>query len=195
MAAFMTVHAIWIADIWFNVVPMVVSGAVCGASIVWSYQETGPKHSWRKWAAYCGGCALLLIGLGGVSFLIFEPRFTMAELMDAEDALGRLLPSAMPLIGAGTAVGTLTLWMVFGRKRTALLPILVSQALLMFLVGHNLAVLGLVDIPTDQLYRVSEFVGLTAFLAAAFGVSTMVITLVRSSRTVHTRARLTRDST
>lgn len=194
MVAFTVVHDIWIADIWFNVVPMVVSGAACGASIVWSYRQGVSAHSWRKWLEYNGACALLLIGLGAVSFLVFEPRFAMAELIDAEDALSRLLPPAMPLIGGGTAVATIALWTMFGRRQSALLPILTTQALLMFLVGHNLAILGLVDIPTDQLYRVFEFVGLTVFLAAAFAVSALAITLVRWRRAGHIQARTPQDS-
>lgn len=195
VVAFTVVHGIWIADIWFNLVPMVMSGAVCGASIAWSYRETAGQHTWGKWALYNGACAALLIGLGALSFLMLEPRFSLAELIGADDALGRLLPPAMPLIGLGTVVGTAVIWMMFGRRRSALLPILIAQALLMFLVGHNLAILGLIDIPTDQLYRVLEFVGLTAFLAAAFAMSALVIARPRFARGGHTRARTSRDNT
>lgn len=195
MVAFTVVHGIWISDIWFNVVPMVVSGAICGASIAWSYRETGGQHTSGRWALYNGACAALLIGLGAASFLMLEPRFSLSELIGAPDALGRLLPPAMPLIGSGTVVGTAALSVVFGRRRSALLPILVTQALLMFLVGHNLAILGLIDIPTDQLYRVLEFVGLTAFLAAAFALSALVIARPRLARGGHTRDRFSREDT
>ena len=181
MVAFTLVHGIWIADIWFNVVPMAISGAGCGSAMVWSYRESVSAHSWGKWLGYNGVNALLLIGLGAASFLVFEPRFTMVELTDAEDALSRVLPPAMPLIGAGTVVGTFALWSLFGRRTSALLSILVTQALLMFLIGHNLAILGLVDIDTDQLYRVFEFVGLTLFLAVGFAASAAVVSAVLSS--------------
>lgn len=178
--AFTMVHGIWIANIWFNVVPMVLAGAGCGAAIVWSYRKSVASHAWSKWLAYNGACALLLLGLGAASFLVFEPRFTMAELIDSDDALARVLPPAMPLIGAGTVVGTFALWLMFGRGTLALLSILTTQALLMFLVGHNLAILGLVDIPTDQLYRVFEFVGLTLFLAAGFAASASAVSVIRT---------------
>jgi hypothetical protein len=179
---FVVLHDLWISDIWFNVVPMVLSGAVCGVSIVWSYQATTTEHSWARWFGYNGVCGLLLIALGAASFLVLEPRFTMAEMMNADDALARLLPPAMPLIVAGTLVGTLVLWLGFGRRGRAVLPMLVTQALLMFLVGHNVAILGLVDIPTDQLYRVLEFIGVTVFLAAAFALSVMVLGRIIGSR-------------
>lgn len=177
--AFAVLHDIWISDIWFNIAPMVLSGALCGLSIVWSYQATTPEHSRIRWWGYNAACALLLVGLGAASFLILEPRFTMAEIMNADDALARLLPPAMPLIIGGTLVGTLALWLAFGRRRSALLPTLVTQALLMFLVGHNLAILGLVDIPTDQWYRVAEFVGVTFFLAACFALASMALASIR----------------
>lgn len=157
---------------------MVLSGAGCGAAIVWSYRQSVSAHSWSKWLGYNGASALFLIGLGAASFLVFEPRFTMSELIDAEDALSRVLPPAMPLIGAGTVVATFALWLVFGRRTSALLPILVPQALLMFLVGHNLAILGLVAIPTDQLYRIFEFVGLTVFLAVGFAASASAVSVI-----------------
>lgn len=190
VVAFTAIHDLWITDIWFNVIPMVLSGALCGLSIVWSYQEAVAEHSWARWWGFNAACASLLIGLGGVSLLVFEPRFTMAELIDADDALARVLPPAMPLIVTGTIVGTLVLWMVYERRRRALFPLLVTQGLLMFLVGHNLAILGLVDIPNDQLFRVFEFVGLTIVLAGLFAAGAMVVGSVRtwSNRTSQEQA-------
>ncbi|HEX6220237.1 MAG TPA: hypothetical protein VF115_04000 [Acidimicrobiia bacterium] len=37
-------------------------------------------------------------------------------------------------------------------------------------VGHNLAFLGLVNIPAAQFYRILEFVGVTLFLAFSFAL-------------------------
>jgi hypothetical protein len=180
VVAFAVIHDLWIADIWFNIGPMVLSGALCGWSIVLSYQKTTTIHSWGRWAGYNGACALLLIGLGAASFLVLDPRFTMAEMMNADDALSRLLPPAMPLIIGGTIIGALLLWVAFGRRRDAIIPILITQALLMFLVGHNLAILGLVEIPAAQSYRVLEFVGVTVFLAAGFAVGVALLETVSS---------------
>jgi hypothetical protein len=50
----------------------------------------------------------------------------------------------------------------------------------MFLLGHNLAILGLIEVPADQLYRVGTFIGLTGFLAVVFAVGTLAITWARS---------------
>jgi hypothetical protein len=44
-------------EIWFNIVPMATSGAVCGLSIVWSYKKAVERHSPRRWFAYNAGSA------------------------------------------------------------------------------------------------------------------------------------------
>jgi hypothetical protein len=177
---FSVAHAVWISDIWFNIVPMVMSGALCGLSIAWSFHAGVDRPSPRLWLAYNGVCAALLLALGGVSILVFEPRFTMVEILSVDDPLRLLMPPALPLMVAGTLVGALALWALFGLRNRALGPILVSQSLLMFLVGHNLAILGLVEVPADQLYRVGTFVGLTGFLAFVFAFGTLAATGGRS---------------
>lgn len=74
----------------------------------------------------------------------------------------------MPLMVAAAVIGTLVLWALYGRKPRALIPILVTQALLVFLVGHNLAILGIVETTSGLLLIGAEFVGLTVFLAGVF---------------------------
>jgi hypothetical protein len=180
VVGFAVAHAIWISDIWFNIVPMVISGALCGLCIVWSFRTGVDRPSARRWLAYSGACAVLLLALGGASLLIFEPRFTMLEILGADDPLRLLMPPALPLMAVGTVVGGIALWATFGLRHGALGPIIVCQALLMFLLGHNLAILGLVEVPAEQLYRVGTFIGLTGFLAVLFAVGTLLVTWGRS---------------
>ncbi len=89
---FLMIHDLWISDIWFNIGPMVFSGAVCGLVIVWSYTKAVPEHSPRRWFVYNGFNAGLLVVLGAVSFLVLDPKFTMAEAMVMDDALAELYP-------------------------------------------------------------------------------------------------------
>jgi hypothetical protein len=173
--AFTAAHGIWISNIWFNSAPMVLAGAGCGAGIAWAYRSTAGGHTWPRWFAYILACVLPLVALGVVSIAVFEPRFSLAELIDNPDALGMLLGPALPLMVVGTIVGATLLWSVSGRKRAAFIPTLVTQALLMFLVGHNLAILGLVDLPADQLYRVVSFVGLTMLLGMGYALSVVAL--------------------
>lgn len=173
-AAFLVLHDAVISDIWFNAVPMVLSGALCGSSLAWSY-GTLPARSGRAWWAYNAACVAVLVALGVVSLLTMEPEFTMAEVMDMDDPLGRLLPLGVPLMAGGTVVGSALIWLAFGRGARSVVPILVTQALLVFLIGHNLAILGAVEIPSDMLYLVGEFVGLTLFLGAGFAATAALL--------------------
>jgi hypothetical protein len=78
------------------------------------------------------------------------------------------------------------LWAIYGPRSKTIIPILTTQALLMLLVGHNLAILGLVDIPRDQQYKILEFIGLTIFLAATFALGAITLTK-RDPQTLNTR--------
>ncbi len=99
----------------------------------------------------------------------------MAELMAMDDPLDRLMPLAvMPMI-LGTVLATPVLWWLFSRRAGAMVPIFVTQALLMLLIGHNLAILGAVEIPQTMLYVVGEFIGLTVFLGVAFAMTAALI--------------------
>ena len=46
----------------------------------------------------------------------------------------------------------------------------------MFLVGHNLAILGLVELSGGLIVALLEFVGLTFFLGGVFAVGAMLAT-------------------
>ncbi|MEE8407401.1 MAG: hypothetical protein V3S32_09660 [Acidimicrobiia bacterium] len=178
---FVMIHDLWISDIWFNIGPMVFSGAVCGLVIVWSYSKAVPKHSPRRWFVYNGFNTGLLVVLGAVSFLVLDPKFTMAEAMVMDDALAELIPPALPLMIGAILVGTLLLWYAYGRRSGTLVPILVTQVLLVFLVGHNLAILGLVELSADLVTVFGEFIGLTAYLGVGFAAGLMLLMQVRSS--------------
>jgi len=177
---FTFVHDLLISDIWFNVGPMVLSGALCGLVVVWSYNSAVSPPSTRRWFAYNGVLVGLLVALGGLSFVVLDPRFTMAEAMAMEDALAELIPPALPLMIGAVVVGTVLVWIGYGRRATALAPVFVVQLLLVFLVGHNLAILGLVELSGDLLVTFVEFIGLTALLGFGFAAGVTVLTRLRT---------------
>ena len=177
---FVAIHEIFIVDIWAMLMPMVIAGAVCGLCLAWSYNKAVAEHSTARWFGYNGSYAALLVALGAVSFMVLEPQFTMAELMLADDALAQVIPPAVPLMVIAGLAGSLALWVLFGRRTTALIPILVTQTLLVVLVGHNLAVLGLVEMSTDLLYVVGEFLVLTVALAVGFAATVVLLGIVRN---------------
>lgn len=166
--AFTAVHDLWILDIWDMVGPMVTAGAICGGALAWSYRATPEPHSARAWVGFNALTVLLLVALGAVSFVVLTPRYTFAEVLVMEDPLGVMLPLAVPLMVAAGIVGTVILWVVFGRSLRALLPIFLGHGLLVFLVGHNLALLGLLEFSSNAVVAYAEFVGLTVFLGASY---------------------------
>ena len=180
--AFTAVHGWFIVDIWDGIRRMLFAGVLCGVCIVWSYRKGVGVHSTRRWLAYNGMSVAILIALGAASFLILDPQFTMAELEGSDDALARLIPPALPLLVGTSVVGALGLWVLFGRRPRAFLPILVAQILLVFLVGHNLAILGLVESSSQLTEIVWEFIGLTAFLGAGFAFGVMLIESLKTKR-------------
>ena len=165
---FTLAHDLFISDIWFNVGPMLFAGAVCGWCVAWSYRAAVPAHSTRFWLIYSGLYAGEMALLGAVSLLVLRPEFTMAELMVADDAFERLLPPSMPLILGAMLFGTLGMWWYYGRSRRALVPILVTQVLLVFLLGHQFAFLGLVESSSALFVIFAEFALITLLLASAF---------------------------
>jgi hypothetical protein len=175
--AFTIVHNVFIADIWFNVGPMLFAGALCGFSIAWSYRKGVTHHSTASWFRYGGLYAAEMIALGAVSLLVLRPRFTMAELLVADDAFEQLLSPSMPLIIGAMVVGTIVIWLYCGRRREALGPILVTQVLLVFLLGHQFAFLGLVESSSALLVVASGFALITVGLTAAFCLGMMGSTM------------------
>lgn len=162
---FIVVHDALISDIWFNAGPMLFAGALCGFSVVWSYRAAVTDHSTAAWLRYSGLYAAEMILLGAVSLLVLRPQFTMAELMVADDAFDRLLPPSVPLLIGAVVAGTALIWIYYARRPAALLPILITQVLLVFLLGHQFAFLGLVESSSALLLVFAEFslvmVGLT----------------------------------
>ena len=177
---FTLVHDLWISDIWFNLGPMVLSGALCGLAIVWSYNTAVSPQSTRRWFVFNGVLVGLLVALGGMSFVVLDPKFTMAEAMAMEDALAELIPPALPLMIGAILVGTVLVWIGYGRKATALVPAFVVQVLLVFLVGHNLAILGLVELSGDLVATFVEFIGLSTLLGFGFAAGAEVLTRLRT---------------
>jgi hypothetical protein len=165
---FTVVHDVFISDIWFNVGPMLFAGGLCGFCIAWSYRKGVADHSTAAWFRYAGLYAAEMIALGAVSLVVLRPQFTFAELMVADDAFDRLLPPSMPLMIGAIAVGTVLVWLYCGRRRPALIPIVSTQVLLVFFLGHQFAFLGLVESSSALLEVFGEFALFTVGLAAAF---------------------------
>lgn len=169
---FTILHNVFIVDIWWNLGPMLFSGAACGSSVTWSYRRAVAAHSTRSWFLYTGLYAAEIVALGIVSLALLRPRFTMAETMVMDDAMAELTPPALPLIGGAIVVGTILFWLYYGRRRGALVPVLITQVLLVFLLGHQLAFLGLVE-SSSLLHFLVEFALIAVGIAGVFSLGVM----------------------
>ncbi len=179
-------HSLFIVDIWWNIGPMLGAGAVCGVSVVWSYRRTVAEHSTAAWIRFTGLYAAEMIVLGLVSLAVLQPRFTMAEAMVMDDAMAELTPPVLPLMIGVMFVGTILFWFYYGRRRGALVPLLITQVLLVFLLGHQLAFLGVVESSSTLIAFFGEFALIAVGIAGAFtaGVmgSTILLKPLRPSR-------------
>lgn len=182
--AFTVAHDLFIADIWFNLRPMTLAGALCGFCVVWSYRNGVIEHSTGAWFRYAGLYAVELIALGAVSLVVLQPRYTMAELQVADDAFERLLTPSVPLMIGAMVMGTILVWFYCDRRPGALAPILITHILLVFLLGHQFAFLGLVESSTELLVVFGEFALFAVGITAAFclGVTWSTTALVSLRR-------------
>ena len=165
---FLILHAIIISDIWFSAPMMIVAGAACGACLSWSHRSVFASGTTSTWVIWNTAQTGLLLLLGLVSLLVFSPQWSMAELMVAEPPLGELFGQALPLMAAFTVIGSIALWAAFSRRASALPSVVATVALLVVLLGHNAAIIGLVDIPAGGYDLVAEMLGLIVILGVSF---------------------------
>jgi hypothetical protein len=171
---FAAVHALWITDIWFSLVPMMIAGAICGASIGWSYGRLF-EPSIRSWLGYNASYVIALAILGLVSVAVFEPRTTLAELLTMNGPPADLIGEALPLTIAFTVGAAVILSLLFGRTLPAFGAILVTCIVLMALLGLDVSIIGLIRIPTEALYLVVELAALIVVLAASLAAVVIVL--------------------
>ncbi len=174
---FVLFHDIFIVDIWFNLGPMLIAGAVCGLSVAWSYRWAEVDHSTGAWFRYGGLYAAEIVALGAVSIAVLQPRFTMAEMLVADDAMGMLLPPSMPFMVGAMLIGTFLFWLYYGRRIAAVIPILITQVLVVFLLGHQLAFLGLIESSSTLLVAYVEFALIAVVIAAVYCSGVMWATI------------------
>jgi hypothetical protein len=173
--AFAVVHQILISDIWFSIVPMGIAGAVCGASIAWSYHAMFRPASMWSWLRYNMTYVGSLVLLSVVSVVVFEPVTTMAEVLALNDAPRELIASSMPLSIGFTVATIILLSVLYGSRPVHYLAIAVTTVLLIALLGLNVAVVGLVEIPSSGLFLIIEMFALIVVLDLVYVAAVLLI--------------------
>lgn len=168
---FCAVHQLFISPIWFAIVAMLVAGAISGTCLAWSYALVVKNQTVRSWLRYNMLYVMILVSLGAVSLLIFEPVTTIAELLKSNEPPRALIGQALPVTILFT-VGSAGLLTVLHRPGwQGGLAILVTALVIVLFLGLNISILGLVFIQKSSLSIIGEVVGLIVVLALVYAVS------------------------
>ena len=169
---FMTVHALFISNIWFSAMVMIAAGALSGACVAWTYALLVPQPSVRTWLRYNLVYLGMFVALGVTSVLVFDPVTTIAALIQVKAPPSDLFARAMPMTLAFLIAITIALSIMYGRHWRHVAAILVTCSVLLALLGLNVSAIGLVDVPRGALHLIAELFGLIFVLdtvyAAAF---------------------------
>ncbi len=165
---FTIIHHIFISSIWLMLLPMLAAGAACGALISWSYGLVAAAPSRRGWLIYNLVYVLSFGLLGVLSVLLFEPVTTMAAVVTLNGPPTALIDQAMPLtIGFTLGLAGL-IALLYGRSPAKFAVILLTCVVLVALLGLNVSVIGLVEIPNSALFVVAELFGLIVALNVVY---------------------------
>jgi hypothetical protein len=174
--AFTILHGVMISSIWFMLMPMLVAGAMCGAMISWSYTLLVDRPSVAGWLGYNALTIVLLFLLGPISLLLFEPIMTIPELVSSPSGLpDELFQEVLPLVALYTPLMALIITRLHSRCWSGFGVVLITCAVLVFLVGLNIAPMGLVFLTGGWVRMLLEVVGLVVALALVYAAVYLLV--------------------
>jgi hypothetical protein len=168
-------HDITISDIWAMAPIMLFAGAICGLCVGWSYSLLVDQHSIASWLKYNLLYVLMLILLGVISVLIFEPTMSFAALMALNGPPDQLIAQALPMTFVFTLLSSVVISFFYKRGWKEFGTILLTALILVLLLGLNVSAIGLISIPRGSLYLVAEFLGLVIFINLVYVVCFIAI--------------------
>lgn len=154
--SFTIIHDIFISDIWFSLLPMLIAGALCGLCISWSHILLLPWPKFRNWLIFNGIWVVMFILLGLVSVVIYEPVTTMAALIAANGPPTELINQAGPMTAIFTLAVAIALALYYRASWRKFLALLLTSVVLVALLGLNVSTIGLVSIPGSGWFLVLE---------------------------------------
>jgi len=167
---FTIVHKIFISDIWFMLLPMLIAGALCGALVSWSYGLLAANPSRRSWLVYNLIYVALFCLLGATSVLVFEPVTTMATVITLNGPPTALIGKAMPMTVVFTLGMATLVTLIYGRSFAKFLVVLLTCTVLVSMLGLNVSAIGLVDIPSGSLAVIAKLFGMIVTLNIVYAV-------------------------
>lgn len=177
--SFALIHAWFISNIWFSVVPMMTAGALCGLCIAWSFAVVITRPSLASWLRYNALLVAMLALLGLTSVLFFRPVTTIPALFQLPGPPTNLFRQALPMTAAFTIATSVILSLRYRRDWRGFGAVLLANTVLVALLGLNVSIIGLVNIPRSALYLVAELFGLILSIGSVY--ATLVAVLERKS--------------
>lgn len=157
---FVIIHHLFISNIWFSLIMMMVAGAVCGLCLAWSYALLVEVPSLGSWFRFNLLYVAMFLLLGTSSVLVYEPVTTMAALVAANEPPGDLIGQAFPMTAVFTLATAVFISLLYRRSWMNFGAVLLTCTVLVLLLGLNVSTIGLVDIPRGSFYLVMELFGL-----------------------------------
>lgn len=165
---FTVVHDIFISDIWSMLVIMLIAGVICGVCLGWSYGLLVARPSRPSWLVYNLIYDGALILLGVLSILLYKPETTISAMVASDGLPVDLLGQSLPLAVVFTLLLAVGITRGYGRGWAPFAVVLLTSVLLVLLLGHNVFILGLIDIPLGSYVLVLEMFGLILILNAVY---------------------------
>lgn len=184
--SFALIHAVFISSIWFSVVPMMAAGALCGLCIAWSFAVVVSRPSLASWLCYNALLVAMLALLGLTSVLVFRPVTTIPALFRLDGPPTELFRQALPMTFGFAIAASIILCLLYRRGWRGFGAIVLANTVLIALLGLNVSIIGLVDIPRSALYLIAELFGLILSIGSVYAVLVAVLewkSLVRPSHT------------
>lgn len=168
---FTYVHDLFISDIWFSILPMVLAGVVCGVCVGWSYGLLFRPSSLGTWLVYNAIYLVLFVLLGVASVLIFEPITSVAAVIAANEPPNELFGMAVPMTVVYLLGMAAVLSILFGKNWRQYLAILLTCTILILLLGMNVSVIGLVFVPMGSFHLIVKLFVLIFVLDVVYAVA------------------------
>jgi len=184
--SFALIHALFISNIWFSVVPLMTAGALCGLCIAWSFAVVTTRPSLASWLRFNALLVAMLALLGLTSVLLFQPVTTILALFQLHGPPTELFRQALAMTAAFTIATSVILSLFYRRGWRGFGAILLACTVLVAFLGLNVSIIGLVNIPRSALYLVAELFALVLSIGSVYAALFAVLerkSFVRSGRT------------
>lgn len=190
--AFTILHGLVISQIWFMLIPMLIAGAMCGFFLSWSYELLVDEPSVGVWLRYNFLYIILLFILGPISLVLYEPIMTIPELVSSPNGLpDELFREVLPFVALYTPLMALIITRLHSRRWTGYGVVLITCTVLVFLLGLNIAPMGLVFLTDGWVRMLLELIGLIVALNFVYVVVYLLIGRLRVGETVGNRRMTT----